>query len=143
MNQVIRLINDMFPYIVIILLLVADYFEYAKKNDPQVADKLKHIGTFAEWAVAYQDRQSGKSNQQKFDDAVASVLQQAEKSKIPVTEQTVKDAVEAKVRDRVTTSEPVQKPAEELPAPENKTVEQVAAPVEDDNAVLDDLKPKE
>lgn len=140
MNQVIRLINDIFPYIVIILLLVADYFEYAKKNDPAVADKLKHIGTFAEWAVAYQDRQSGKSNQQKFDDAVASVLRQAEKSKIPVTEQTVKDAVEAKVRDRATTPEPVQKPAEELSAPVNKPA---AEPVEDDNAVLDDLTPKE
>lgn len=143
MNQVIRLINDIFPYIVIILLLVSDYFEYAKKHDPQAADKLKHIGTFAEWAVAYQDRQSGKSNQQKFDDAVASVLRQAAKSKIPVTEQTVKDAVEAKVRDRATTSEPVQKPAEELPAPENKSVKQTAAPVEDDNALLDDLVPKE
>lgn len=140
MNQVIRLINGIFPYIVIILLLVADYFEYAKKNDPAVADKLKHIGTFAEWAVAYQDRQSGKTNQQKFDDAVASVLRQAEKSKIPVTEQTVKDAVEAKVRGRATTPEPVQKPAEELPAPVNQPA---AAPVEDDNAVLDDLTPKE
>lgn len=136
MNQAVRLINDIFPYIVIVLILVADYFEYAKKNDPAVADKLKHIGTFAEWAVAYQDRQSGKTNQQKFDDAVASVLRQAAKSKIPVTEQTVKDAVEAKVRDRVTTPEPVQKLTEGLPA-------QTAAPVEDDNAVIDDLTPKE
>lgn len=140
MNQIIKLINDIFPYVIIVLMLVASYFEYAKKNDPAVADKLKHIGTFAEWAVAYQDRQSGKSGQQKFDDAVDSVLRQAEKSKIPVTEQTVKDAVEAKVRDRATTSEPVQKPAEEPSAPVNKPA---AEPVEDDNAVLDDLVPKE
>lgn len=136
-------INDIFPYIVIVLLLVADYFDYAKKNDPAVADKLKHIGTFAEWAVAYQDRQSGKTNQQKFDDAVASVLRQAEKSKIPVTEQTVKDAVEAKVRDRATAPVPVQKPAEEPLQSQIRTADQTATPVNDINAVLDDLTPKE
>lgn len=134
MNQVIKLINDIFPYIIIVLMLVASYFEYAKTNDPQVADKLKHIGTFAEWAVAYQDRQSGKPNEQKFDDAVQSVMHQAEKSKIPVTEQTVKDAVEAKVNERSAMPTATEKAAQE-PAGS-------VAPVDDSNALLEDLTPK-
>lgn len=50
---------------------------------------------------------------------------------------------EAKVRDRATTPEPVQKPAEEPLQSQIGTADQTGTPVNDINAVLDDLAPKE
>lgn len=139
MSQTIKLISTLFPYVVLILMLMADYYEYSKMHDPKAADKLKHLGEFAEWAVAYQAKQD-KTGQQKFDAAVKAVMDQAKKSQIPVTEQTVKNVVEAKVSETrpadLTKAESIKTGAVtglEVLNPEPK-------PVQDDNAALDDLK---
>lgn len=139
MNQTIKLISTLFPYVVLILMLIADYYEYSKIHDPKTADKLKHLGEFAEWAVAYQAKQD-KTGQQKFDAAVRAVMDQAKKSQIPVTEQTVKNVVEAKVVE----SQP-EKPlkAEDIAAGTvtgMHSADTTPEPVQDDNAALDDLK---
>lgn len=47
------------------------------------------------------------------------------------------------MRDRATTPEPVQKPAEEPLQSQIGTADQTGTPVNDINAVLDDLAPKE
>lgn len=160
MNQAIKLINDIFPYVIIVLMLIASYFEYAKKNDPQVADKLKHIGTFAEWAVSLQDTLD-KGNAEKLHDATKAVLQQADKSGIKITDDMARGAVEQAVAGRkqasgimdagkieagtvagISTKKPVSEIYDDgtmvLRQPEKQ-----AEPVSDDNAQLDDLEPKE
>lgn len=167
MNQTIKLINDIFPYVIIVLMLVASYFEYAKKNDPQVADKLKHIGTFAEWAVSLQDT-ADKDNAEKLHDATQAVLQQADKSGIKITDEMARGAVEQAVAGRKkpadklsidggkvakTTADAVKDMmakhqtirSENLVSGEIKGVSlpKPAEPVSDDNAQLDDLEPKE
>lgn len=167
MNQTIKLINDIFPYAIIVLMLVASYFEYAKKNDPQVADKLKHIGTFAEWAVSLQDTMD-KPNPEKLHDATQAVLQQANQVGIKLTEEMARGAVEHTVAVRKNASDKLSidgdkfakaatdrtKEAmtknqairpEDLASGEIKGVSlpKPAEPVSDDNAQLDDLEPKE
>lgn len=167
MSQAIKLINNIFPYVIIVLMLIASYFEYAKKNDPQVADKLKHIGTFAEWAVSLQDT-TDKGNAEKLHDATQAVLQQADKSGIKITDDMARGAVEHAVAGR-------KKPSDKLSIDGHKlaqaaadkakeamaksqairsenlvsgeahgvTVPKPAEPVSDANAQLDDLEPKE
>lgn len=167
MNQAIKLINDIFPYVIIVLMLVASYFEYAKKNDPQVADKLKHIGTFAEWAVSLQDT-IDKPNTEKLHDATQAVLQQADQSGIKITEDMARGAVENAVAGRKQASDKLSIDVDKLAKTAGDKVKEAVAknqtirsenlvsgeiqgvslpkpaePVSDDNAKLDDLEPKE
>lgn len=146
MNQAIKLINDIFPYIIIVLMLIASYFEYAKKNDPTIAGKMKHVGTFAEWAVSLQDTMD-KDNSEKLHDATQAVLQQANQSGIKVTEDMARGAVEHAVAGRQKSSDRLDAGKIEtgtVSAIDAKTPsEKLAEPVSDDNAQLDDLKPKE
>lgn len=88
-----------------VLMLIANYFEFAKKNDPEIADKMKHVGLFAEWAVSLQDTLD-KSNPEKLASATQDVLNQAQKSGIELTTNMAKGAVEKAVADR--------KPADEI-----------------------------
>lgn len=82
-----------------VLMLIANYFEFAKKNDPEIADKMKHVGLFAEWAVSLQDTLD-KSNQDKQTSAVNEVMEQAKQSKINITPAMAKGAVEKAVANR-------------------------------------------
>lgn len=86
-------------WLLFLLTLVASYFEYAKKNDPEVAEKMKHVGTFAEWAVSLQDTMD-KPNPDKLASATNEVLKQADKLGIKLTEEMARGAVEHAVAGR-------------------------------------------
>jgi LL-H family phage holin len=105
MNNTVNAIVGVAGWVLFILTLVASYYEYAKKSDPEVADKMKHVGTFAEWAVSLQDTLD-KSNPEKLASATQDVLNQAQKSGIELTTNMAKGAVEKAVADR--------KPADEI-----------------------------
>lgn len=103
MNNMTNTIIGAVGWVLFILTLVASYYEYAKKSDPEVADKMKHVGTFAEWAVSLQDTLD-KSNSEKLASATQDVLTQAEKSGIKLTDDMAKGAVEKAVADRKPTN---------------------------------------
>lgn len=96
MNNTIKLINDILPWVVVVVLFiaqkVASYYYYAKQNDPEVAKKLQHVGELAKWAVADQSRFDDKQGSDKFVDAVKAVQEQIGGKGI--TEQTIKGAVQ-------------------------------------------------
>lgn len=99
MNSTINSVVTVLGWVLFLLTLVASYFEYAKKHDPEVADKIKHVGTFAEWAVSLQDTLD-KSNAEKLQSATSEMLKQAEKSGIKLTDDMAKGAVEKAVSER-------------------------------------------
>lgn len=86
-------------WVLFFLALVANFYEYSKKNDPVVADKMKHVGTFAEWAVSLEDTLD-KTNHDKLQDATEAVLKQADQSGIKLTNDMARGAVEQAVADR-------------------------------------------
>ncbi len=154
-------------WLLFLLALVASYFEYAKKNDPEVAEKMKHVGTFAEWAVSLQDTMD-KDNAGKLHDATQAVLQQADQSGIKLTEEMARGAVEHAVAGRKNASDKLSIDGDKFAKaatdrvkeamaknqairPENLVSGEIqgvslpnpAEPVSDDNANLDDLEPKE
>lgn len=141
MNNTLNTIAGAAGWLLFLLTLVASYFEYAKKNDPEVADKMKHVGTFAEWAVSLQDTVDA-SNADKLKNATSNLLKQAEKSGIKLTPEMAQGAVEKAVTDRKksadkpkTASKPVV-PAEPVAPAQSAAI---------DNAVhdlLDDLEVK-
>ena len=73
------------------LSAISSYYHYAQKADPTMAEKIKHIGELATWAVSYQSKFTDKSGTDKFQDAVRSVLMQ---TPYRVDKDTVKGAVE-------------------------------------------------
>lgn len=138
-------INTWLPWASVILLyvlqMISSFYHFAKTNDPELADKLKHVGTLADWAVANQGRFNDKSGHAKFEDAVKDLTKQG------VSEEVAKGAVQYAYDN--TTPQPVVTPkvepiveAKPLPAEEIQPVQSVdeAQPVEDNNAVLDDLE---
>lgn len=88
-------INEWLPWVGVIVFAIASaissYYMYAKKNDPSAAEKIKHVGELANWAVAYQKKFTDKSGTDKFQDAVTSVLMQ---TPYRINKDTVKGAVE-------------------------------------------------
>lgn len=97
-------------WVLFFLALVANFYEYSKKNDPVVADKMKHVGTFAEWAVSLQDTLD-KTNHDKLQDATEAVLKQADQSGIQLTNDMARGAVEQAVAAR---KKPTKKPVSEV-----------------------------
>ena len=73
------------------LSAISSYYHYAQKADPTMAEKIKHIGELATWAVSYQSKFTDKSGTDKFQDAVNSVMEQMPND---VTRDTIKGAVE-------------------------------------------------
>lgn len=147
MNNTINVIIEAAGWLLFVLTLVASYFEYAKKHDPQVADKMKHVGTFAEWAVSLQDTLD-KPNPDKLASATNDLLKQAEKTGIKLTPEMAQGAVEKVVADRKK-AKPIQT-ADDKPVlkelPNNKT-EQQPQPTSPDTIgevhnLLDDLEVK-
>lgn len=141
-------INDWLPWVSLVVIYIAgkiaSYYDYAQQNDPEIADKIKHIATIAKWAVADQSRHSDKTGQQKFDDAVAQVVKNT-----GTTEQIAKGAVQANYIDQIQNNQEaipvvlpkVEQPIEVVaqPAPE-KEVKEPATPAElEKNKLLDDL----
>lgn len=90
-----KYLNDWLPWISLVVMFVASkiasYYTYAKQNDPTIAEKIKHIGELATWAVSYQSKFTDKAGTDKFQDAVQSVLMQ---TPYRVDKDTVKGAVE-------------------------------------------------
>lgn len=90
-----KYITDWLPWLSVVVIFiagrVASYYQYAKKADPDIAQKIKHVGELATWAVAYQSKFTDKSGTDKFQDAVNSVMEQMPND---VTKDTIKGAVE-------------------------------------------------
>ncbi|QNQ80770.1 hypothetical protein [Lactobacillus sp. PV034] len=76
-----QMINDWLPWVGVIVFAIAgaisSYYHYAKKADPTMAEKIKHVGVLADWAVANQSRFTDKAGINKFKDAVADVMMKA------------------------------------------------------------------
>lgn len=90
-----KYLNDWLPWVSLVVIFVsskvASYYKYAKQNDPTMADKIKHIGELATWAVSYQSKFTDKSGANKFHDAVDAVMVQTPTG---IDKDTVKGAVE-------------------------------------------------
>lgn len=90
-----KYITDWLPWLSVVVIFIAgriaSYYQYVKKADPDMAEKMKHIGELATWAVSYQSKFTDKSGTDKFHDAVTAVADQ-----IPddISRETVKGAVE-------------------------------------------------
>ncbi|WP_276804581.1 hypothetical protein [Lactobacillus hominis] len=134
----IKTINEWLPWVAMIVMYVAgklaDYYEYSKKNDPEMATKLKHVGELAKWAVADQSRYN-KPGVNKFDDAVKSVENQVKGQDID--QSTIKGAVQDAYNNS-NLSKPVVQESIEVP----KATDNYLEPVHDDSAILDDLEAK-
>ncbi len=145
-----KYINDWLPWVSLVVLFIAQkiasYYDFAQKNDPDVAAKIKHIGVIAKWAVADQSRYSDKVGEQKFDDAVAKVVKET-----GVSEAIAKGAVQSNYIDlkekednQVPEIQPAVLPKVEAPIqvaqPANSNQEGLE-PVKDPSATLDDLDP--
>lgn len=105
-----KYVNDWLPWVSLIVMyvakLVASYYQYAKKSDPEMAQKMKHVGELANWAVAYQSKFQNKSGNQKFDDAVTYVDNRTDGS---VGLNTIKGAIQyAYLNSDLSTTEPKQ-----------------------------------
>lgn len=105
-----KYVNDWLPWVSLIVMyvakLVASYYQYAKKADPDMAQKIKHVGELANWAVSYQSKFQNKSGNQKFDDAVTYVENRTDGS---VGRNTIKGAVQyAYLNSDLSTTEPKQ-----------------------------------
>lgn len=76
-----KYINDWLPWLSMVAIFIANgiasYYHYAQKADPTMAEKIKHIGVLADWAVAYQTKFTDKAGANKFKDAVNDVMRQA------------------------------------------------------------------
>lgn len=83
------------PWVSLVIMYIAgkvsSYYAYAKKADPTMAEKIKHIGELATWAVAYQSKFTDKTGSNKFHDAVDAVMVQTPSG---IDKDTVKGAVE-------------------------------------------------
>ena len=104
-----KYVNDWLPWVSLLIMyvakLVASYYQYAKKADPDMAQKIKHVGELATWAVAYQSKFSNKTGTQKFDDAVKEVKNQTSDD---ITLATIKGSVQhAYLNSDLSTAEPV------------------------------------
>lgn len=139
----LKTINDWLPWVTVAIMYiagkVASYYEFAKKNDPTAAEKIKHIGTLAEWAVADQSRFTDKSGSVKFNDAVKQLTDHG------IDKTTAQGAVQdAYLNADLPKPEPVEIPKVTEPVVSQKQDELVvptnAEPVNDDNAVIDDLE---
>ena len=90
-----KYLNDWLPWVSLVVMYIAgkisSYYDYAKQNDPTMAEKIKHIGELATWAVAYQSKFTDKSGANKFHDAVDAVMVQTPEG---IDKDTVKGAVE-------------------------------------------------
>ena len=73
------------------LSAISSYYHYAQKADPTMAEKIKHIGELATWAVSYQSKFDDKAGIDKFHDAVNAVMVQTPSG---IDRDTVKGAVE-------------------------------------------------
>lgn len=105
-----KYVNDWLPWVSLVILYiagkVASYYQYAKKADPDMAQKIKHVGELATWAVSYQSKFSNKTGNQKFDDAVNAVESQITGN---IDRDTIKGAVQnAYLNSDLSTTEPKQ-----------------------------------
>lgn len=131
-----KTISEWLPWVAMVVMYiagkVASFYDYSQKNDPEVANKLKHVGELAKWAVADQSRYSDKTGSVKFEDAVKSVEKQVK----DVAPETIKGAVQnAYLNSDLPKSEPT-------PEPEPIEIPPAVQPVHDDSAILDDLEGK-
>ena len=83
------------PWISLVIMYIASkissYYNYAKQNDPTMAERIRHIGELATWAVSYQSKFDDKAGIDKFHDAVNAVMVQTPSG---IDRDTVKGAVE-------------------------------------------------
>lgn len=96
----LKLINDYLPTILVVLLLISSYYNFLKTNDPKLADKVKAVGEFANWAVALQNTYKDKANELKQQQAVNDVLEQSKKAGLKITRATALGAVEKAVKEQ-------------------------------------------
>lgn len=144
-------LNNWLPWLAVIVLYilqaVSSFYNYAKKNDPELADKLKHVGTLADWAVANQGRFTDKAGNVKFEDAVKDLTKQG------IAKETAEGAVQyaydnSKVNtpakeENTTEIENIQSDVKPIVTPKVEApIETGVQPVEDDNAILDNLEVK-
>jgi spore cortex formation protein SpoVR/YcgB (stage V sporulation) len=133
--KTLNLLNEILPWIALVVLFIAEkvasYYEYTKKNDPEMAKKLQHVGELAKWAVADQSRFEGKAGTDKFTDAVKAVQEQIGDKAI--TEQTIKGAVQDAYKKEAEKTEP----ATVEPATSAKPAQPKVEPVLDDLEVHD------
>ncbi|WP_297816870.1 hypothetical protein [uncultured Lactobacillus sp.] len=128
-----KTISEWLPWAAMVVMYVAgkiaSYYEYSKKNDPEIAGKLKHIGELAKWAVANQERYD-KPGTSKFEDAVKSVESQVKDQGVDTA--TIKGAVQYEYEQtHKSKPEPIEIPKVTTPSP-----------VHDEDAVLDNLEVK-
>ena len=135
MNNTLNTIAGAAGWLLFLLTLVASYFEYVKKNDPEVADKMKHVGTFAEWAVSLQDTVDA-SNADKLKNATSNLLKQVEKSGIKLTPEMAQGAVEKAVADRKKSADKPVVPAEPVAPVQSAAIDDAV------HDLLDDLEVK-
>lgn len=96
----LKLINEYLPTILVVLLLISSYYNFLKTNDPKLADKVKAVGEFANWAVALQNTYKDKANELKQQQAVNDVLEQSKKAGLKVTKAAALGAVEKAVKEQ-------------------------------------------
>lgn len=96
----LKLINDYLPTVLVVLLLISSYYNFLKANDPKLADKVKAVGEFANWAVALQNTYKDKANELKQQQAVSDVLEQSKKAGLKVTPAAALGAVEKAVKEQ-------------------------------------------
>lgn len=114
----LKLINDYLPTILVVLLLISSYYNFLKTNDPKLADKVKAVGEFANWAVALQNTYKDKANELKQQQAVNDVLEQSKKAGLKVTQAAALGAVEKAVKEQKQAPAPaVATPVTDVQAP--------------------------
>lgn len=115
----LKLINDYLPTILVVLLLISSYYNFLKTNDPKLADKVKAVGEFANWAVALQNTYKDNiSNELKQQQAVNDVLEQSKKAGLKITRATALGAVEKAVKEqKQTPAQTVATPVTDVQAP--------------------------
>lgn len=139
----IKNVTEWLPWVSIVILFItqkiASYYDFAQKNDPDIATKMKHIGLIAKWAVADQSRYADKAGAAKFEDAVDKVVKET-----GVSTTLAKGAVQASyidLKDKKDSQMPADRPVVVPQASNPIVTENTLKPVEDTSATVEDLDP--
>ena len=104
MSQIIKLLNSLLPYIVLLAVGIVAVYQYAKQHNPAFAEKMKWLYDVAQYIVTQQETYPVPGEQKK-QAATEALLEQAKASKAKITKETAEGMVEKAYQEGVAKNE--------------------------------------